>query len=314
MTYKIFSLLISCCFVFTPDMQAQVDPEFGIASYYDNAFHDRKTASGELYNKNRFTAAHNTLPFGTLIKVTRLDNNRSVKVKVNDRGPYVKGRIVDLSRRAAEALDMIQEGQIKVKIEIVGKEKITARESDAAPKASSTAQKPEDASREEVKVGLPENVKERITENEKQEKPQAPAEKRTAINAAPAERNSPPAQKEEEATARPPFSMVTDKDFQTYDLYKIQLMRPKKEGFGVQVAYLTDYRNVLRQIADLQGKWFDNVLLSVEQGPNLQPVYKIILGPFEDRETATSYADSVRKKHNIKCFVVSLSDIEYGNG
>jgi rare lipoprotein A len=313
MTYNFFSLLISC-FLLMPALQAQADPEFGIASYYDDAFHGRKTASGELYQKNLFTAAHNTLPFGTLIKVTRLDNNRSVKVKVNDRGPYVKGRIVDLSRRAADALNMLKEGQVKVKIEIIGKEKITASKSESAPKVSSTAVKPGEASQEKVKVGLPESVKERIAENEKQEKAEAPAEKQTAINSAPSDQKKVPADKAVEEAPRPEFSRVTGEDFQTYDLYKIQLMRPKKTGFGVQVAYLTDYRNVLRQIADLQGKWFDNVLLSVEQGPNLQPVYKIILGPFDDRDMATSYAENLRKNHKIKGFVVSLSDTEDGNG
>lgn len=313
MTYKIFSLLISC-FLLMPALQAQVDPEFGIASYYDDAFQGRKTASGELYQKNSFTAAHNTLPFGTLIKVTRLDNNRSVKVKINDRGPYVKGRIVDLSRRAAEALNMVKEGQTKVKIEIIGKEKIATRKNESAPRVSSAAETPREDPQEKVKVGLPETVKERIAENEKQEKAEAPTEKQTAINSAPSDQKKVPADKVAEEAPRPQFSTVTGEDFQTYDLYKIQLMRPQKTGFGVQVAYLTDYRNVLRQIADLQGKWFDNVLLSVEQGPNLQPVYKIILGPFDDREMASSYAESLRKNHKIKGFVVPLSDIEYGNG
>ena len=83
---------------------ASAQEEFGIASYYADAFHGRKTASGTLYHKDKLTAAHKDLPFGTVIKVTRLDNKSSVKVTVNDRGPYIKGRIVDLSKAGISAV------------------------------------------------------------------------------------------------------------------------------------------------------------------------------------------------------------------
>jgi rare lipoprotein A len=77
---------------------------FGVASYYGTYFHGKKTASGELYDQYKLTAAHKTLPLGTIIKVTNTQNSKSVILKVNDRGPYVKGRIVDVSTKAAELL------------------------------------------------------------------------------------------------------------------------------------------------------------------------------------------------------------------
>lgn len=91
----------------------------GTASYYANKFEGRKTASGETYRHAKLTAAHRTLPFGTQLKVTNLENGKSVIVRVNDRGPFVKGRIIDLSKSAAIKIGLIQKGVAKVKVEQV---------------------------------------------------------------------------------------------------------------------------------------------------------------------------------------------------
>ncbi|WP_119629492.1 septal ring lytic transglycosylase RlpA family protein [Methylocaldum marinum] len=91
----------------------------GIASYYSDRFHGRLTASGERYNKNGFTAMHRSLPFGTRLRVTNLSNNRTVEVRVNDRGHPENRRLLDLSRRAARELGFIREGLAPVKIEVM---------------------------------------------------------------------------------------------------------------------------------------------------------------------------------------------------
>jgi rare lipoprotein A len=97
------------------------DPEMeGLASWYGGKFHGRLTSSGEVFDTNELTAAHRLLPFGTLVKVTDLDNRRSVVVKINDRGPFVEGRIIDLSRKAADELGMLGQGVARVSLEIVG--------------------------------------------------------------------------------------------------------------------------------------------------------------------------------------------------
>lgn len=95
------------------------DTAEGIAAYYSNVFQGRTTASGDRYDKNALTAAHNTYPFGTRLKVTNLENNKSVIVLINDRGPTTKGRIIDLSRRAAEELGFIRAGLTRVKLEVI---------------------------------------------------------------------------------------------------------------------------------------------------------------------------------------------------
>jgi rare lipoprotein A len=95
--------------------------QVGIASWYGPGFHGSRTASGEIYDMYKFTAAHKTLPLGTYVKVINLENGRSVVVKINDRGPFVKGRIIDLSYAAAKKLGMLKKGTALVKIIALGK-------------------------------------------------------------------------------------------------------------------------------------------------------------------------------------------------
>lgn len=93
--------------------------ESGMASYYGNEFQSRKTASGERFDQGKLTAAHRTLPFGTHVKVINKQNGRSVVVRVNDRGPFVKGRIIDLSRSAFKSIASTNAGVISVHIQVV---------------------------------------------------------------------------------------------------------------------------------------------------------------------------------------------------
>jgi rare lipoprotein A len=93
--------------------------EEGKASYYSSKLHGRKMANGESYNRNKLTAAHRTLPFGTKVKVTNLQTNKSVKVNITDRGPFVKGRVIDLSEAAAKRLNYIDAGIVPVRVKVV---------------------------------------------------------------------------------------------------------------------------------------------------------------------------------------------------
>lgn len=95
----------------------------GKASFYADKYEGRKTANGEIFRQNQLTAAHKKLPFGTQVKVTNLANGKSVNVRINDRGPFVKGRIIDLSKSAAKEIDMIGAGVAKVKISYRKKKK-----------------------------------------------------------------------------------------------------------------------------------------------------------------------------------------------
>lgn len=94
----------------------------GYASWYGPHFQGRLTANGEIFDTNKFTAAHKSLPFGSIVKVTNLQNHRSVVVRINDRGPYYGGRIIDLSHAAAKVLGMLEPGTAKVKLDVLHKQ------------------------------------------------------------------------------------------------------------------------------------------------------------------------------------------------
>ena len=98
----------------------------GLASYYGNKFQGHRTASGERYNSHALTAAHRTLPLGSYVRVTAVSSARSVIVRINDRGPYTHGRVIDLSYAAAAALDLPRTGTLLVKIETVTKQEAGA--------------------------------------------------------------------------------------------------------------------------------------------------------------------------------------------
>jgi rare lipoprotein A len=111
--------LFVCLFLFSATLAA-ADPQLeGLASWYGGKFHGRLTSSGEVFDTNEMTAAHKSLPFGTMVKVTNLDNGKTATVKINDRGPFVEGRIIDLSRAAADELNMVGQGVARVTLEIV---------------------------------------------------------------------------------------------------------------------------------------------------------------------------------------------------
>ena len=117
-------LLLACVGCAAPRGQSRVSPrspgpeqaEVGVASYYAHKYHGKKTASGENYNMHELTAAHRTLPFGSKVRITNLNNNNSVVVRINDRGPFVRGRIIDVSLAAARELDMVRSGVARVEV------------------------------------------------------------------------------------------------------------------------------------------------------------------------------------------------------
>jgi len=94
-------------------------------------------------------------------------------------------------------------------------------------------------------------------------------------------------------------------------LYKIELQRPEKRGYGVQIGSFENYNNAIRKIAELQDRSFDNTMLSIEKGAMGETLYKIILGPFEERKSANRYKDSAKKRYKIDGFVVDLSRLNY---
>lgn len=306
-----FSLLFffSFCFIV---LQAQAE-EYGLASQYGDEFDGSATASGQAYDKNKLTAAHKTLPMGTKVRVTRLDNKKSVVVRINDRGPYIKGRIIDLSGKAAIALDMLGNIKTEVKLEILSKDgkakpKPTTVSKPVIPKSTIPVKKPEIAKTAPAKTAVP--PKKRPTPAATTSEPIVITPKgksKTKVTT----KVKPQVVKNDVATEEvPTFKLVTGKDYNQYDLYKIQLTRPDKEGYGVQVGVFSDYDNTMKRVAELQGQWFKNILISIEKGKDGSKKYKLILGPFPDMKTATSYKKHAKKNKKLAGFVVNLAEIK----
>lgn len=301
--------------------QAQ-DEEFGLASYYSDEFHGRKTAYGDTYNKDKLTTAHKKHPYGTILKVTRLDNSKSVTVKVIDKGPFIRGRVVDLSRKAAERIGLIDVGVAEVKVEVVSKmatERPSADIAKAKPKTTVPKDRPVAFSEESSTPSRSSSSRSSTSSRESTSSTTTPKSttksRSTASTSRPKSSSSSSSSRSQDVLTSKGSSSSSKarlvmQDYTKYGLYKIVLEKPSKKGYGVQVASLSNYENVLRQVADLQSKWFDNILLSVEKG-QAKPIYKIILGPFDSEKQALSYKKDLTRKHKVKGFVVSLDDIQY---
>lgn len=293
----------------SPFLQAQ-EEEFGLASYYSDDFQGRTTAYGEVYDKDQLTCAHKRHAPGTMLRVTRLDNKKSVTVKVNDKGPFIKGRVVDLSRRAADVLGILGMSDVEVKVEIVSNSPAPAAQSRQTAAAATPNTQP-------LSYDAPTAVRETPKPVAASSTPPAPAaepEVMAAKTPEPAKAPTDVAPKTTTPTAQTApsrFSKV-GKDYSPYGLYRITLEKPNSQtGFGVQVALLTSYENVLRKVAELQAQWFDNVLVSIEPGKNGANTYKVILGPFDSSKSAQRYQASLLQRYKISGFVVDLAGFRY---
>lgn len=249
--------------------------ELGLASYYSDLFHGKPTASGELYDKNKMTAAHKTLPFGTIIKVTRLDNGKSVQVRVNDRGPYISGRIVELSRAAAEKIDLVRDGVTRVKVEVV------TEDANKETTASTTAETPKEKNTVSSK-GATEST---VTKESKT----APAKAKTVAT----------------SSSKAKSGAVTS----TAGLYEVSLKREDMKGYGVQVAAFKSEDAMFKKVEELKAQWFDKVLVSVAESKNGEKMYKIILGSFATKTEAEEYKKNLKKNKKMDGFVVDLSQL-----
>lgn len=286
--------------------------EYGMASYYGDEFHGSETASGERYNKEELTAAHKTLPMGTRVRVTRMDTKKYVDVRINDRGPYLKGRIIDLSGRAADALNMRKDGTTQVKLDVIGRKGIANKAPTPKKKTPPPVPVMEETQprKKVITKAKPTSTPAPVTTPRKTPTPTKKATRKPAVYTPKGKDYVATASYKDKLVADEGFEMVVSKNFSPYGLFKIELQKPRTGGYGVQIASLSNYQNVLKQVADLQAKWFNNILLSIEKGSKGNPKYKVILGPFPDLASAKNYQKNAKKK-GVKGFVTSLEDIEY---
>lgn len=244
----------------------------GMASVIQDAFDKQETRYGVRYDKRELTCAHNLHPFGSLLKVTNLENKRSVTVRVIDEGPFTKGRIIDLSRRAAEIIGIKTDLETLVRVELV------RTPSPPAKNSTSNAEKPSP---------LTTSVAPAKAEPAKTVQP-------TAVPVA----TKQPIEKLQAKSVRI--------DPGENGLFQITKRVTDPQSWGVQIGSISNAEYVFSEIERLQSKNFDNILLSLEKGDAGQIQYKLILGPFYSEEQARQYLANLKSRHKINGFVVNL--------
>jgi len=307
-------------FLFPLSLMAQ---EFGKASYYDQTFQGAKTASGELYDGNAYTAAHKLHTFGTRIRVTRQDNGKSIVVRVNDRGPHIKGRIVDLSYAAAKALDMIRDGVINVRVDVIsrGSESpaVVERPTEAStpPTRQSTQPAPNRSSNTPPVTNTASSVENQNQENRSSTSP-ATGRNVNLISTGTPTTSTTTAKGAEKPKSQLPVTKNSSNDYgdrlltkpyEKFGLYEIKILQVNKAGFGVQISSLSSYENAMKYLSELQAKKVSNALLNIEPKANGAEAFKIIIGPYESRDAAKKEAKRLQKLVKVKGFVVDLSTI-----
>jgi rare lipoprotein A len=261
--------------------------EFGTASYYGIDFHGKPTASGQIYSQNKLTAAHKTLPLGTLVKVTNTKNNKSVYVRINDRGPFVKGRVIDLSTKAAELLGYRNSGTAHVKIEVVNPNGFTPDQLTASTIARQNGIEKCDSSPstsvmfnsawKEIPTVLddenePDNIASAITEAKKSE---------GEVETNPQDNMPQPATEIRESNTngiinRSPYFVITNID------------KSQAGFYAVQVGVFSD-PSVIFSLMDELEKFKQSLMIQQVQD-NGKSIYKLYMGKFQNR----AYADALQ--------------------
>ena len=272
--------------------------EFGKCGYYADALHGKKTASGEKYDKTLLTCSHKTLPFGTSLKITRLDNGKSVVVRVNDRGPFIDGYIVDVSRSAAVQLGLIRDGVAKVKVEIVNATSTTNAATTVVKPATyatgNSAVEPADPA-PQATTSRPASVaaaKAQLVKGKSSDQP--------ATSVAPATYNKPTTTQPVPAAAQSAGSKAI-----VSELYQIELKTVRGSGYGLQLAVLSSTESLFQTVSTLQATWPGKVMLNHE-GTAGNEMYKIILGPYAPRKEAEAQERKAASKGYKKAFVVAF--------
>ncbi len=248
----------------------------GKASFYADKFEGRTTASGERYSHSRNTCAHLTLPFGTLVKVTNMENNQTVVVRVNDRGPFVANRIIDLSRSAAEKLGFVDKGLADVRIEVIDEE----------GKVMAMAQQPS-------KVQTTPTPQKPVESTPPASKPVQTAKQPERVE---------PAPKPSDPTPKAVVSSPMDDS--AIELYELKVTRQRPSGFSVQIGSYKELVNLLRIADDLKSSLKKDVRVQVAE-VNGDKIYRLMVGEFNSRHEADAFKSKAAELYP-DCFIVEL--------
>lgn len=360
-TYLVlFSLLLS-----TPIFSQSIvnNVEAGTALYYADYLEGRRTASGEVFKQSEMTCAHKTYPFGTWLRVTRLDNQQSVTVRVNDRGPFCEGCVVDLSKAAAARLNLLQAGRAEVKVEAMGvtqtapAEQLTARGGSNIPQSFNTTSSRIPNSYSNVPQSYSSvprtsnTISRRTTTNQSnnsgastlsqweqdlRNRTSSQVRPRTYSYTSPTLSSRAPANtnavRDQELTAKgtttarsnvptnyswSPNTAIrgTASRTNTAPSSNVPAAVPANysyvpsasSGYGVQVASYANYNNADKRQRSVYAKGVNNVFIKQGQSRNGDQVFRVVVGPFSDQNTAAQSLQQLRKTYGLRGFVLNLS-------
>jgi rare lipoprotein A len=304
--HSIIFLLLSILFVSADDLDQPYNrigyEQDGNASYYADKFHGRKTASGEIYDMYEMTAAHPRIRFNTKVKVTNENNDKSVIVRINDRGPYAGGRIIDLSKAAAQELDMIRSGVVPVRMEVVDAEEfIVIVKKDNKEKVEIKRK-----NQKKTKVG---RLLDKIFNKTKQDKPKQEKPKNGDASTKQTSENQPNVNKEEkvipvETTTNKSKGGVMDKPqnqvrtknseekFAGVNTYSLWGTVKYPNGFGVQVASYTLLDKALEKGKAIYDKGFKDIFIQTGWAGDKR-IFRILVGEGSS-ETVTATIPKLR--------------------
>lgn len=285
-----FAVLLAGLFFY--DLAAQSNSESGYAIYYADYLDGRQTASGEVFSQQQLTCAHKTHPFGTLLKVTRQDNDMSVIVRVNDRGTFCEGCVVDISRIAAERLDLVKAGKKMVNVQVVGfsrtNPKVLSTWSDVTGRDPVSY---DTAPRKIISVPQDKLVAKGATPTTPQQTPQ-PRQAQQAQKESPKTYSAPPA---------------ANKVAITQETEAVKYLPLGQTGYFIQLGAYTLESNAQRTLVDLQRKGMKYLYLQKGSTRPNESVTRMFLGPFKTQSEANNYLRDVCPKFGVTGIVVLLN-------
>jgi rare lipoprotein A len=258
-----------------------IGQEKGFAINYKESDASRVTSSSELYDPSKLTAAHNTIPFGTMVKVTRLDNGMSVVVRINDRGPFTPNRIVALSKAAAYNIGLKKYEKVNVQLTILPKKESTE------PLVEKPEKKPD------IPFYQPGSTKTETKETEDLSLRIDPVDGTRIQQNTDTEKNM--------------VSSPINEPLKP-GLYQIQLNRLPEKGFAIQVGSFQNISVMWSEVSRLHNAWFKQIMVKTVKTANGLVLHKLLLGPFATREKASSYKGNLKEKYGIEGFIVPLEE------
>lgn len=288
--------------------------ETGDALYYADHFEGSPTALGEVYHHHLMTAAHAKLPLGTIVKVTRPDNGLTTTVRINDRGAYCDNCVIDLSRAAAQQIDLIRVGRTRVVLTVLGYSNTNPPTPNGyqAPAVSSnlTARRPEASQTYTISSGNPYNrqpAQSTVTARSGEVAPRSydQAINEYQINAPEDYQNVIPVEEPYSGrvatyTARSPEPIQVERSA------SVNILREPMYGYAIQLGSYGNYANAERHVNTLQNKGFNSMYVYQQQRPDGSTINRVIVAPFESIREAEDYLGDLRNYHQMEGLIISM--------